>query len=157
MTGHCSMCKLTKPRSEFHKNQSTCKPCHVLRQRQYRRTIRGFLDQKYTAMSKRVRGKDSRCAHIMNGMDIISRSSFIEWAYEQPTLKRLFRQYKQSNWDFKICPTVDRIDPTRGYTFDNMRFITQSENAKHRWDNGTIQSMVDGYKNSFAYCRSRKV
>src|SRR3974390_1975749 len=103
---------------------------HRLWMRYYRRTLRGFLDQKYTAMSRRIRGKDKNCVSTVKGLSIIPRQLFLSWAYQQPELEILFKQYKKANWNFKLCPTIDRINTTKGYEFGNMRFITQSENAK---------------------------
>lgn len=84
-------------------------------------------------MSKRVRGKDRNCAHLMTGMPIVPRDEFIGWAYLQPVLPGLFAAYEAADWDFKLCPTIDRIDPSNGYMFGNMQFITQSENSKRKW------------------------
>lgn len=30
--------------------------------------------------------------------------------------------------------TIDRIDPTRGYSKDNCRWLTREDNLKHRWN-----------------------
>lgn len=133
MTGHCSLCQKTKLREEFHRNQTTCKSCHTIRQREYRHTLRGFLDQKYTAMSRRVRGKDRNCAHLMTGLPILPRKDFIVWAYAQENLVGLFTAYRNSGWDFKLCPVIDRLDEKRGYELGNIRFITQSENSIRAW------------------------
>ncbi len=133
---HCYKCKTTKSLDCFCKSQWVCKLCHAERQRAYRRTLRGFLDQKYTAMSKRVRGKDRNCLKTVKGLPILPRNEFLNWAYNQPELATMFDRYKNSKFDFKLCPTIDRINPREGYIISNMRFLTQSENAKgSQWNN----------------------
>lgn len=127
---NCMKCKKNLDISNFYKNQYKCKVCHKLWMRHYRRTFRGFLDQKYTAMSKRVRGKDRNCLFTVAGLPIITREQFLTWSYEQKELPALFEAYKDSNWDFKLCPTIDRIDSTKGYIFGNIQYLTQSNNSK---------------------------
>jgi hypothetical protein len=98
--------------------------------RAYRRTLKGFLETKYTAMQKRIQGKDKNCLRTVQGLPIVSRELFYDWAAQQTQLYSMFWSYECSGWDFKLCPTIDRINPRRGYELDNMRFVTQSENAK---------------------------
>lgn len=98
--------------------------------RQYRRTLRGFLDQKYTVMSKRVRGKIANRGTTCVGLPIVSRKEFIDWAYQQAYLIPMFEKYKQSGWKRNLCPTIDRIDNSKGYLIDNMQFLTMIDNLK---------------------------
>jgi hypothetical protein len=103
---------------------------HAKWARVYRRTLKGFLESKYTAMQKRVNGQDRNCLKTVAGLPIIPRNQFYIWARQQTSLYTLFWTYECSGWQFKLCPTIDRIDPTKRYIIGNMRFITQSENAK---------------------------
>lgn len=108
---------------------------HARWARAHRRTLKGFLESKYTAMSKRVRGLDKNCLRTVAGLPIVDRQTFYDWAKEQTQLYSLFWTYECSGWDFKLCPTVDRIDPKNGYVLGNMRFVTQSDNAsRSRWN-----------------------
>ena len=34
------------------------------------------------------------------------------------------------DWGGALAPTVDRIDPERGYSFGNMEWVTHSENSR---------------------------
>lgn len=105
----------------------------MIHQRGYRRTLKGFLDQKYTAMSRRVRGKDRNCLNTVAGLPILARKDFYEWCNLKKELGEMFDKYQSSNFNFYWCPTVDRIDPTKGYIVENMQFLYQHENArKHR-------------------------
>lgn len=132
----CWKCdKVKRYPADFYKNQWCCKPCHALQSREYRRTLRGFLDQKYTAMSRRVRGKDKNCLNTATGLSIVTRKEFIDWSLDQPCLTSMFEKYKSTNFNFYWCPTIDRINPKEGYVFGNMQFLYQHINAeKHTED-----------------------
>ncbi len=140
LTRRCWDCKQIKDYlKDFCRNQWTCRPCHTKRQRAYRRTLRGFLDQKYTAMSKRVRGKDRNCIKTAMGLPILPRAEFIAWAYKQPVLEPMFTEYVNHQFDFKWCPTIDRINPKEGYLPENMQFLYQSANAKKHTQNWSVR------------------
>ena len=42
----------------------------------------------------------------------------------------MFDVYEKSDYDRRLCPTVDRIDSKKGYTMDNMQWLTHSENSR---------------------------
>jgi hypothetical protein len=42
----------------------------------------------------------------------------------------MFEIYKSSEFNRKLAPTVDRIDSSKGYSLDNMRWLTHSENSR---------------------------
>jgi hypothetical protein len=97
--------------------------------RRYRRTLDGTLKSKYCQMSKRIRGLDNRGKYYV-GKDICSREVFYRWAYTQPNTNRLWNAYVKSGFKLKLALTIDRIDSRKGYTIDNMRFVTFSENSR---------------------------
>jgi hypothetical protein len=45
-----------------------------------------------------------------------------------------FRAFALKNGYSKTNNSIDRIDPSRGYTYDNVRFIPQRENSSRRRD-----------------------
>lgn len=52
---------------------------------------------------------------------------FREWLL-QTDIHRLFWRWQECGYKTDRRPSVDRIDPLRGYTFDNMQVITAKEN-----------------------------
>jgi hypothetical protein len=47
-----------------------------------------------------------------------------------PTFWELYEAYKNSGYDRKLAPSVDRVDSRRGYIIENMEFVTHSENSR---------------------------
>lgn len=99
--------------------------------RAYRKTRNGKISVTYTDMRKRVRTREA-----YKGLELLSRKDFVEWSLNSTEFNRLF-----DNWDhndIRTSPSIDRIDPKRGYTLDNMRWLTVSDNAKH--SNGNLKT-----------------
>ena len=83
-------------------------------------------------MQNRVRGLvGKRHIHLYSGLEILKREEFYLWACQSYILYNMFNKWEESNYDRKLCPTVDRINPTKGYTVDNIRWLTHSENSSN--------------------------
>ena len=112
----------------------------------YERTPKGFLMRKYRNMLSRVSGIQKKKAHLYEGLSILSREDFYEWATSSPEFNELFEAWSAAGHERGLCPTVDRIDSSRGYELDNMEWITHSENSRR----GAISrhSKKGAYENS---------
>ena len=95
--------------------------------KKYEKTPKGYLMRSYRNMQSRVEGiqKDGS----WRGKELLPREQFYSWALTHPEFKRLFREYEESGYDRKLAPSPDRIDSSRGYTLDNIRWLTHSENS----------------------------
>lgn len=96
----------------------------------YEKTINGFLMRKYRNMLSRVLGIQKKKAHLYKNKSLLSKDKFYEWAVKQDTFHKLWSEWVNSNYDRKLCPTVDRINPRIGYELSNMEWITHSENSR---------------------------
>lgn len=96
----------------------------------YEKTPKGFLMRKYRNMQSRTCGIQWRKAHLYLGKELLSRDEFYKWALDSDDFNRLYLEWVESNYDRKLCPTVDRIDSECGYVLENMRWITHSENSR---------------------------
>lgn len=153
----CKTCKIEKDVSEFYSRKSNngnltysneCKECRKKRSRknhekkkdsleekqrrneyskQYRqdakRTHEGWYSKIYRAMRTRNRKK----------FDLelpFTKDEFIKWIEDNYYDKfvKLFQDYVDSDCDKYLCPSIDRIDDYKSYTFDNMQLITWKEN-----------------------------
>lgn len=94
-----------------------------------RRTIHGLLLQAYRLMRRRCEGKDPLKVHLFKGLKYPTQKDFLLWARNDPGFTMLYRQWKLSGFDTRLTPSVSRMNPEEGYTFDNMEFLTHSNNA----------------------------
>lgn len=96
----------------------------------YEKTMSGFIMRLYRNMKSRIEGVQKAKHHLYRGKEILSKEEFYEWANCSPMFRVLFRQYEESGYDRKQAPSVDRKDSTRGYTLDNMEWVTHSVNSQ---------------------------
>lgn len=100
--------------------------------KKYEKTPNGFLMRLYRNMQSRITGVQKQKSHLYVGKELLSREDFYKWAKETTVIKftEMFEVYKNSGFDRKLSPTVDRVDSQKGYTLDNMRWLTHSENSR---------------------------
>lgn len=98
--------------------------------KKYEKTISGFLVRLYRNMKSRVTGVQKAKHHLYEGKELIDREDFYEWAKGSPEFYELFGDYKQSGYERKLAPSVDRVDSEKGYSLDNMEWVTMSENSR---------------------------
>lgn len=94
-----------------------------------RATISAFLGTKYTYMLLRTKGKCTNKPHLYLNKPIINREVFITWAKNHGEFLALYKTWVSSNFDRKLTPVVNRINPNKGYTLDNMEWVTNSINC----------------------------
>ena len=96
----------------------------------YERTKKGKLMRTYRNMQSRVLGIIKKKAHLYSGLPILSRDDFYHWALASPEFHRLFDGWAGSGYRCGDSPSVDRMDPDKGYTLDNMRWLSHRENSR---------------------------
>jgi len=97
-----------------------------LKNKQYRRSLKGQLVRKYQSMRKR--SLDPNRPNIPNE-HLCSRQEFYDFALNSIDYRTLHANWVESGFEFALIPTVDRIDNTKGYLIDNIQFITHTENV----------------------------
>jgi hypothetical protein len=104
--------------------------------KRYEKTPKGYLMRKYRNMQSRVTGVQWKKSHLYGGLELLSRDDFYKWAFKDDVFLKMFEEYNISGYDRRLAPSVDRINPDLGYTIENMRWLTHSENSKQtrRWD-----------------------
>lgn len=146
-TGHaragcqCDRCAYTRERERAYglghraeNREHTRKVAREYRQRtnsahikRYEKTPKGYLMRSYRNMQSRVRGIQKHGTWV--GKEILSREDYYEWGLNHPDFKRLFAAYEASGYDRMLAPSPDRIDSSKGYTLDNMRWLTHADNS----------------------------
>lgn len=110
----------------------------------YEKTMNGYLMRMYRNMKSRVTGVQSKKAHLYKGKELMDKELFYEFAKCSPMFRTLFYQYEGSGYTQKLAPTPDRIDSTKGYTIDNIQWVTHSVNSGRitRGTNGQISKNI---------------
>lgn len=55
----------------------------------------------------------------------------MEWCKKTyPTFISLYRIWQDSGFERKLTPSIDRIDSSKGYTLDNIQWLTLSNNCR---------------------------
>jgi hypothetical protein len=137
----CSKCNVEKDLTNFYKHSAICKDCRNERTRIYRlnnnnlwtrnyeKTKKGFLVRMYRNMTSRVDGIQKKSIHLYGGLDILPKDEFYEFAFNDSEFHRLFKQWEDSLYQRRLCPSIDRIDAKFGYVLGNIQFLTMSENS----------------------------
>jgi len=83
-------------------------------------------------MRKRVEG-NKRNHSGAEGKKLCSRKEFLSWCEKsRGRFEKIHTNWKDSGYERKLAPSIDRIDNDKGYIPSNMRWVTVSENTlKH--------------------------
>ncbi len=97
----------------------------------YERTNpRGFLMRVYRNMWARVMGMQPQKAHLYKGLAILPKQVFYAWALaDESEFWDLWHPWQAAGRPLISAPSIDRINSDEGYTLDNMRWLTHSENS----------------------------
>jgi hypothetical protein len=95
--------------------------------KKYEKTPKGFLMRAYRNLQSRCEGLIK--PHIYMGLPRMSREDFYLWAWHDTMFWNLYRAWVQAGYPRKMSPSVNRIDPARGYTRDNVEWLTHSVNS----------------------------
>lgn len=96
----------------------------------YEKTIKGFLVRKYRNMESRIKGIQKKKFHLYKGKCLLDREEFYKWSLMSKEFDRLFKEWELSNYNQKLTPSVDRVNPSIGYELSNMEWVTNSENSR---------------------------
>lgn len=98
--------------------------------KKYEKTRKGFLMRTYRNMQSRVTGVQWKKAHLYNGLALLPRQTFYDWALSDRMFDELFIKWEQSNYDRKLTPSINRINSHKGYLEGNIEWLTHSENSR---------------------------
>ena len=97
--------------------------------RRYEKTVNGYLMRTYRNMKSRVTGVQWKKAHLYEGKSLLPKQDFYDWALESDEFRTLFINWSLSGYDRKLSPSINRIDPEKGYELGNIEWLTHSENS----------------------------
>jgi hypothetical protein len=53
-----------------------------------------------------------------------------QWLVFKPKYFKLYKKWKEKSYKPSLTPSIDRINNSKGYTFDNIQVITMGENTR---------------------------
>lgn len=146
----CNCCKIEKKLENFKKVYkkskseygAQCKACINIKQtlrrksdgdmsnKKYSKTFKGHIVSTYKNMRARILGIQKNKAHLYSGLSLMEREEFYEWAISDQTYKQLFDSWVYSDYEFRLTPSIDRIDSKEGYVLGNIRWLPHWENSQ---------------------------
>jgi len=81
-------------------------------------------------MSDRTKGKGTNRPDLYIGKAIVTREVFYMWSRNHPEFLRLYKTWVNCGFDRRFTPSVNRLTSKRGYTIDNMEWVTNSQNCR---------------------------
>jgi hypothetical protein len=150
----CLSCGEDKTTSEFHKDKkfkdgvkSRCKKCKAIELKEYQKTLEGVITSLYS--SQRSNSKVRK--HNPPGY---SKDELKEWLLKQDKFNNLFIEWEKSGYFNMLKPSIDRLDDSKGYSFDNIMVMTWGENKQKGHDdirNGKLRHGVNPQKAIIQY------
>lgn len=122
----CYFCKQRKSKNEFYKDKGKndglepiCKKCKVT------------IDSRPRNLASRIYRSQKRSS-ICRGYPLpdYDRKWLTEWLMSRDNFKDIYTKWIESNMESSLKPSVDRINPLKPYTKDNIQLVTWGENEK---------------------------
>ena len=91
-------------------------------------TMTGWFNTHYKRLQQRERTKF--------GKDLpFDRWELEKWIIDTQydVFVKLFKDYVDCKYDTDLVPSIDRLDNTKGYSFENMQVITWKNNKEKDW------------------------
>lgn len=154
----CIRCHKTKPLEDYYTHPqmgdgylNKCKECckeyarnHDTREydrRRHRYNPKRFLQHKYIMIRRRCTYPDTTRTYY--GREYLTKTEWEMWCEKTyPTFISLYTAWQASGFQQKFSPSVDRIDPAKGYTPDNIQWLTQSANC-HKYNKSPEQFIYE--------------
>ena len=130
----CASCNLDKESNNYTKDSSRndnlsvyCKLCSKKRVEDYHKTKKGVCTQIYAAQRQ---SSNRRGYHI----PAYSKNELTKWLLGYDLFNHLYEEWVDSGYLTPLKPSIDRIDDSKSYSFENIRLITWRENLMKQKD-----------------------
>jgi len=144
----CKECLKEKKQSQFYGIQGECKECTKMRVKKNRLSnieyyenyerirqkynLKRIFSHRYSGMLARIQGRATR-EYKVEGKNICKRDEFIKWCNSSKNLKvfnSIHEKWCDSGFKRNLTPSIDRIDNSKGYVLENIRWVSLLENCK---------------------------
>ena len=83
----------------------------------------------YRNMKSRIAGVQKAKHYLYVGKELLPKDEFYAWAKAHPDFLRLYKEWTLFSYDQRLTPSVNRINPAKGYSISNMEWVTHSQNS----------------------------
>lgn len=147
MSKKCKDCGEIKTTESFTGLSRSCKQCRVIRQTKYTRTFDGFVTVVYAnqRQASKTRGHKS---------PKYTKEELAEYLKKNDKFKELFNEWEKNGYKKEERPSLDRLNQSFGYSFNNIVVKTWHENLncareqRKKGLDGTSKPIVKYDKNS---------
>jgi hypothetical protein len=92
--------------------------------------------KRYAHAKARHEGRATHRSHC-EGKGLMSREEFFEWCKDFENLNvfvAIYFDWAEAGFPLGLSPSLDRIDPTKGYVAGNLQWLTFDQNSeKNHW------------------------
>jgi len=125
----CRICNKDLPLESFTLTRNECKPCASELTKNRYRTKEGMIKRAYQHMKRRVEGRHTTAISSV-GKELLDFDVFYKWSINNFDYHFIWTAWTDSGRMRRLTPSVDRIDKDKGYTLDNMEWVTVAENTR---------------------------
>lgn len=128
--GYLNKCKDCTKKDVSTHSKNPINGCKNYDQYRQRNSIKRIFSHKYGTMKSRCTKENLKRSSF--GKELLSKEEWLKWCYEEKNYQRfleLHTAYVASGFIRKLCPSIDRIDNSKGYFIPNLQWLTQSENS----------------------------
>jgi hypothetical protein len=86
--------------------------------------LASLIQTRYSTIKRRIKMNKA-----YRKLPICSKEEFFEWAIKSPELVELFEAWTKAGHPHRLIPSIDRIEPKKGYVISNLRWIALHENS----------------------------
>ena len=146
----CNTCGIEKSINQFKKAKSCkdgymnkCKDCLAKDDLAKRRTIDGVIQQMYNSQIQASKKRG-------HSLPQYTKEELKQWLFNDTDFVTKYNDWVNSNYNKNKKPSVDRINPNKGYTLDNIQLLTWENNK--RKGHLDIKNGIDNRRNKKVYC-----
>ena len=123
----CITCNVIQDKSYFRNKHNQCIECEKKQNEKYYKTKKGLITKIYNSQKQ----SSKRRGHIMPEY---TRKELQAWLFAQTLFHKLYSEWKNSGFEKKLIPSVDRKDDNIHYHMSNIQLMTWEKNSNKAHD-----------------------